>query len=270
MAAIAPSAALAATADSGPISVAVVDFTSSRRTGYSKSLPEYVVDQLVNRGDFDVLEREKLATVVSEIGFQANSGFVTPESAVQVGGMLGARMLISGHILDHSRTTKKFKGYGVSTTNTIFHLKARLEAIDVTTGAKMFSHVAEASREVQAIQGQVYDSTERSMGEKVATQLVDALMKSKRIQTLVSGPEAVSVMITSEPAEADVEVDGTYYGSSGQAIKLVPGLHNVTVSLPGYVDWTKRVMVQEGTSLKARLKEDTAVKTEAKIDVEIN
>lgn len=259
-----------ATAAETPISVAVVDFTSSQRTSYSKSLPEYVVDQLVNRGDFDVLEREKLASIVAEVGFQSSSGFVTPDSAVQVGGMLGARILISGHILDHSRSTKKFKGYGVSTTKTTFRLKARLEAIDVTTGSKLFSHVAEASREIQAVQSQVYDSTERDMGEKVATQLVDALMKSKRITALVSGPEAVSVMIASEPAEADVEIDGTYYGSAGQAINLVPGVHNITVSLPGYVNWEKRVMVQEGTSLKARLQKDTASKTETKLEVEIN
>ncbi|MFK8050720.1 MAG: PEGA domain-containing protein [Halioglobus sp.] len=250
--------------------LAVVDFTSSTSTAYRKSLPELIVDELVNRGDFDVLEREKLDTLAGEIAFQSSTGLVDPGTAVQVGGMLGARILITGHILDHGSQRKQFSGYGIRTTKTTYRLKARLEAIDVTTGSKLFSNVAQASKEVQAIQGQIANSTQKDLGSKVAKKLVDAFVNSKRIQKLVAGdPETVSVTIRSDPPEADLEVDGTYYGNTGQEIKLIPGTHNITVSLPGYVDWNKRVMVQQGTTLKARLQKDTAIRTESKVELEV-
>ena len=89
----------------GPIPVAVVDFTASRDTPYRLSVPEFVVDELVNSGAFDVLERDKLDTVVGEIGFQTGAGLVRPDSAVQMGLMLGARLVVTGHIIDHGHET---------------------------------------------------------------------------------------------------------------------------------------------------------------------
>ena len=48
---------------SEPIRVIAVDFTSSVGTNYTRRLPELIVDELVNSGDFDVLEREKLTSI---------------------------------------------------------------------------------------------------------------------------------------------------------------------------------------------------------------
>ena len=237
----------------GPIPVAVVDFTASRDTPYRFSVPEFVVDELVNSGAFDVLERDKLSTVVGEIAFQTGAGLVRPDSAVQMGLMLGARLVVTGHIIDHGHETKEFKGYGISTSTTTWTLKARIEVIDVTTGSKLLSHIADASTRIQALQGQAHGDTQKDLGSQVARKLVAAILKSKRIRTMVDGPEAISVMVRSDPPDADVEVDGTYYGTAGQPIRLAPGIHQTRVSLPGYLEWSKRVMVQEGTNVMARL-----------------
>jgi len=234
--------------------IAVVDFTSSRSTPYRESLPELVVNELVNSGEFDVLEREKLTSIVGEIGFQNSSGFVSPEQAVQVGNMSGAKLIVTGHVLDHGQETQTYSGYGVTTRKTTYRLKARMEVIDVTTGSKLFSQVADATREVQAIQGQNYGNTERGLASQVAQKLVAAMLESKRIKMLVDGPPAVSIAVTSEPPEGDVEIDGIYYGMAGEPIELVPGNHQIKVSLPGYEDWEKTVMVREGTKVRARLR----------------
>lgn len=74
------------------VPIAVVNFTASSPTPYRSSLPETVVHELVSSNKFDVLEREKLNSVIGEISFQAASGFVSQEQAVQVGGMLGAHL----------------------------------------------------------------------------------------------------------------------------------------------------------------------------------
>lgn len=251
------------------IPIAVVDFTSSSQTPYRLSLPELVVDELVNSGEFDVLERDKLRTVVGEMRFQTSAGLVRPDSAVQVGQMLGARLLVTGHVIDHGRETREFTGYGISTSNTTWRLKARIEVIDVTTGLKLLSHVAESSSRTQTLQGAGSADTRRNLGGKVANQLVAAILKSKRIRRMVDGPEAVPVMVRSDPPEADVEIDGTYYGAAGQPIRLAPGMHQVRVSLPGYLEWSKRVMVQEGTNILARLRKDDTARTETQITIDV-
>ena len=258
-----------ALAANGPVPIAVVDFTSSSSTSYRKSLPEMVVNELVNSGEFDVLEREKLDSIVGEIGFQNASGFVSPEQAVQVGGMSGAKLIVTGHVLDHGQERQTYRGYGISTTKTTFRLKARMEVIDVTSGSKLFSNVSEATTEKQTIQGQSYDSTQKGLAESVAKKLVAAMLKSNRIRNLVDGPAPVAVTINSEPADADVEVDGTYYGTANQAIDLVPGIHEITVSLPGYMPWKKRVMVKEGTKVIARLRKDDTIRTETRVELEV-
>ncbi len=47
---------------------------------------------------FQVLEREQIAQVLKEQGF-SQSAYVSPEAAVSVGQMLGARLIITGHYL---------------------------------------------------------------------------------------------------------------------------------------------------------------------------
>ncbi len=251
------------------VPIAVVDFTSSSNTSYRQSLPELIVNELVNSGEFDVLEREKLGSLVGEIAFQNQSGFVSPESAVQMGGMVGAKLMVTGHVLEHGHETQTYSGYGISTRKTVSRLKARMEVIDVTTGSKLFSNVAEASVEKQAVQGQNYGTTEKGLASQVARKLVAAMLDSSRISALTDGPEPVLVMIKSVPEDADVEIDGTYYGTAGQEIELNPGNHQVTVSLPGFKPWSKRVMVRGGTRIVARLVEDDTTRTESRIEIDV-
>ena len=251
------------------VPIAVVDFTASSSTPYRSSLPEMVVNELVSSNKFDVLEREKLGSIIGEIGFQSASGFVPPDKAVQVGGMLGASLLVTGHVLDHGREQQSFSGYGVRSTKTIYRLKARMEVVDVASGRKLFSHVAQARDERQVVQGQNYDQSQRDLSEKVARLLVAKMLASDRISAITSAPELVSIAVESVPAEADVEIDGIYYGMAGDSIQLVPGNHEIKVSLPGYLEWTKIVLVRDGARIRARLMPDNTTRSESKVEIDV-
>lgn len=180
---------LSAAAERAPI--AVVDFTASSPTPYRSSLPEMVVNELVNSNKFDVLERQKLDSIIGETHLQSSSGFVPPDKAVQVGGLLGADLLVTGHVLDHGREQQSFSGYGVRTTKTTYRLKARMEVIEVASGRKLFSQVAEARDERQVVQGQHIDRSQRDLSEKVARLLVAKMLASDRISAITSAPELV-------------------------------------------------------------------------------
>ena len=58
----------------------------------------------------------------------------------------------------------------------------------------------------------------------------------------------VEVNITSEPAGADIEVDGNYEGSTPSKLMLAPAEYIIRVARPGYKAWERRVIIKPGSS----------------------
>lgn len=250
--------------------VIAVDFTSSVGTNYTKRLPELIVDELVNSGDFDVLERGKLTSLARELNFQAGA-LVDPGKAVQIGSMSGAELLITGNIIENTRSSKTATSYGIKSTVTRHYLKARIEVIDLTTGSKLFSNVADDTAVVKTTGLNAVGRGEGTLGPNVASQLVDAILTNKRIKRMVEnagGGEVEPVMITinSNPEGADVEIDGVYLGNAGGEFEVNPGVHEILVSLPGFETWSKKVKVRDGLSFTATLSEAVDQKIEIQVE----
>ena len=72
----------------------------------------------------------------------------------------------------------------------------------------------------------------------------------------------VKVNISSSPNEADIEVNGVFYGNAGEQIEIPQGIQNIKISLPGYKVWEKKVFVREGLTIKATLMEKKDIKIE--------
>jgi hypothetical protein len=65
--------------------------------------------------------------------------------------------------------------------------------------------------------------------------------------TAQAGPEALaSVQLSSEPAGAEITVDGNYVGSTPSLIKLRLGTHSVKMTKNGYAPWVRSIEVQVG------------------------
>jgi curli biogenesis system outer membrane secretion channel CsgG len=237
-------------------SIAVADFTSDQwRTTLTHGLPDIISDALVNSGRFDVYERDKLKTIMREQSLQA-SGFTDPQTAVALGKVAGVHYILTGEIIDYGHESHTFNGYGVSTRSTTYRLTAAVKVIDVQTGRVLFSHRDDAQETVN--EGQGMNVTDTTMDTKLAEEVSDKLITALENNNSFKAPDAsasalVSVKITSEPDHADVEVDGVFYGNAGGEVKLPSGLHLVKISLPGYEDWSKKVLVQDGLSINAAL-----------------
>jgi hypothetical protein len=54
------------------------------------------------------------------------------------------------------------------------------------------------------------------------------------------------VALSSNPAGADVEIDGAYVGSTPSNVHLAPGDHAVTISKKGYLSWQKKIRITQG------------------------
>jgi len=259
--------ALAAFAADLP-SIAVADFTSDLNTRLTHGLPDILADALVNSKRFDVYEREKLNTIMREQSFQA-SGFSDPQTAVALGKVAGVHYILTGQIIDYGRETRNFSGYGVNTRTTFYRLKAGIKVVDVKTGKVLFSRNDNAEEKVDEGQSmQSYDTTmDTKLAEEVSAKLVKALLEDDSFKAPDNAAGAlIPVKITSEPGNADVEVDGVFYGNAGSDIKLPSGLHLVKVSLTGYEDWSKKVMVKDGLAFNVALTK----KVDARIEINKN
>ena len=60
-------------------------------------------------------------------------------------------------------------------------------------------------------------------------------------------PTQASLAVDSTPAGADIEIDGSFVGSTPSTLSLAPGKHQVTISKKGYTNWTRTLTVTGGT-----------------------
>jgi hypothetical protein len=54
--------------------------------------------------------------------------------------------------------------------------------------------------------------------------------------------------ISSEPAGAEIEIDGEYHGNTPSSIKLAPGAHTIKITKKGFAPWERKMQVQGGES----------------------
>ncbi len=239
-------------------SLAVVDFdtTHTKYNYLGRQLAELIGDSVINSNLFDVVERDKLNTIVKEQSF-SGSGMVDPNFAIRMGSMVGARYLMTGKVVSADVEKTSFSGYGVSTMKTTYTMKVSARVIDTKTGRVMFS-----GTETDSTYTQSTDSLRVSgkgafvkLAEIIAHRFVDRLNQSGKFK-----PEKkeeltlVKVQFHSKPDEADVEVDGVFYGNAVGEIEVPGGLHTVRISLPGYDVWEKKVMLRKESKIIATLR----------------
>lgn len=241
--------------------IAVVDFDTHQ---YEAQLPgaqlaDYVMDELVNTGLFDVVERDKLDSVMKEIGF-GQSGMVDPGTAAQFGRLLGAGYLLTGRVVSLSSEQRKFSGYGINTTNTVLTLSVSIRIADVQSGSIKFSTRTSTQSVINESGGMSVSASNpyANLAEKAAVDMVSAIEQSGRFSVAVGEreaalPKVVRVVVLSKPEGADVEVDGILYGNAGGELEIPAGLRRVRISMAGYLPWEKQVMINEGSKFTATL-----------------
>lgn len=245
-------------------SLAVVDFdtTHCKYNFLGRQLAELIGDAVINSNLFDVVERDKLNSIIKELSFSA-SGMVDPGSAIQMGGMTGAQYLMTGKVVSADIDKTTFSGYGVKTSQTTYSLKVSARVLDTQTGKIKFSRT-ETARKASQSTSNLRVSEEGafvSLAEDIAHRFADRIGQSGKFQP-EKKEEMILVKVTfaSEPDVADVEVDGVFYGNAGGEIEVPSGLHSVKISLPGHDNWEKKVMLREGSSIRATLRKSADIR----------
>jgi hypothetical protein len=73
------------------------------------------------------------------------------------------------------------------------------------------------------------------------------------LQAVAGSPAVASatakVALESNPAGADIEVDGKFVGSTPSEVQLTEGEHTISVKKTGYKDWERKLTVSSGSSV---------------------
>jgi hypothetical protein len=235
----------------------IVDFDSAGLR-YAGGLPEQISEMIqegvINTGLFNVLERSKLQTIMTEQGW-TNSGMVESNSVIQMGKMLGAGFVMTGKIISMDTEQKNFRGYGVSTQTTFITLRANAQVMETETGKIIFSKTVKA-------EDKMYESNSLAnadsgvfvkLAEQIANEIVKDIRKSPQFKQKSEAPGMAKVDIRSIPEMADVELNGVFYGNANGEMLLPTGMHTLKISIAGYHPWEKKILISDTTKVLARL-----------------
>lgn len=257
--------------ESRKITVAVVDFsdhTGKKLRNIDQASTEILSTLLHNTGNFIVVERAKLQSIITEQGFTMSGLVDSTKNAVQVGKLLGADFLITGSVLTYGEKTVTFKGYGISTEKILTELNLNLKILDVNTGNIEYASLLSAQDEVL---NTANNRTKSDLNERVLLQkALESGVHEIKVQMEAekrSVPEKVNVQFCSTPESADVEIGNVFYGNTPITLKLTPGLHQVRISHANYEPWEKTINAYEGLEIKAVLEKK---QEEKKVKIEIN
>lgn len=237
--------------------VAVVDFTNN--TGYylpgiEEAAAEFFTTYLISRDDYQVVERAKLNSIVTEHGLNTSGLIEQTNSAIELGRLLGAEYILTGSLMNLDIEENSFSGYGIKTNNITMILDTNIKLISVNTGLVEVGDIYSSS---SSYQGYTSHSIKVNIESKVRTLLKTTAQNF--VRDLESrdqdegNNEEIFVEFNSTPAGASIEIDGIYYGSTPARIPVTSGIHKVLITMGGYEPWDKKVNFYEGFVVDAHL-----------------
>ncbi len=239
----------------GTVRIQVDAYSHAPRTGLEEILADHIGPS------FKLIERQRLDQMLAEGEFADKSMMVDEDSAFRLGKVLGANTVVLGSIRSIEQERKQFKGYGVDTENIVVTGKINIRAIELETMEILRSRTFEAE---VTYRGSNFGRQESS---DVARDVIDAVMEKvaedeEFIQSIVgsasdAAAEKVEIEIASTPPGADVMIEGEYVGNTPLKIALPVGeALEITLSLSGYEEWTRKMKPRDGMSVAPTLTEE--------------
>ena len=135
-------------------SVGVLEFRNTSgaawwRGGVGWDLSGMLSNELSNTGSFQVVERNKLQSVLSEQNL-ASSGRVTNSTGAKIGKLIGAKYLVTANVSAYEHNVQdtggglSYKGISLGGKKDKAYIAVDLRVIDSTTGAVAYSRTVEA------------------------------------------------------------------------------------------------------------------------------
>lgn len=242
----------------GATTIAIVDFTNNTGYYYLGNIEEVAADYLTSyinaRDDFQVVERTKLKSIITEHGFNTSGLVDQTDSAVELGKLLGAEYILTGSLINLDIEEKSFSGYGITSKSVTLTLECNIKLISINTGAILVSDIYSSSNSYQNHSASSIRIDLRGKARELMRNIAHDFAKDlESINKVEKEKDQVFVEFISTPAGASIEIDGVYYGNTPTRLAVSKGLHRVVISLGGYETWDKMVNFSEGFVVDANL-----------------
>lgn len=119
------------------------------RLGHAAS--DMLATSLVKTGKFSVIEREKLKAILNEQAL-GKSGAVTPQSAAQVGRLLGVKYIVTGAVSEFGVTKKGGQILGIGGTQNTARATVDIRLVDTNSGEIILADTASSTDSFSKVQ----------------------------------------------------------------------------------------------------------------------
>lgn len=212
-------------------SLAIIDFDGfGISTQEASVLTNRLSTYLVQAGVYRIIERGQMKQILEEQDFQM-TGCTSDECAVEIGQLLGARLILAG-------------SFGkIGSTYTI-----DMRVIDVTTGGIMQT----ASHDIR---GEIDDVLTTGLSEAARKLTGTAAAEAEAAPIGVPAPSPAMVNITTEPAGARVVIDNMTAGETPLThFELEPmQRHEISLFMEGYTRVDTPVYANAGQQLRLNI-----------------
>ncbi len=218
--------------------VAVVDFEDKSGWGHNigSGMADMLVTQLVKTGKFTVIERQELQKILEEQGL-GMSGMVTPQSAAQVGKLLGVELMVMGSVSEFGEKSSGIGGsigrFGIGGKVSKKEARAGVDMrlVNTSTGEIVAAEKAEGSEKSTSLDNvQLQDI---DFGNP--TNWDNTILGKASRKAIDKCVEAIDKAMTNIPWEGKIikaSADGTIYMKPGSASGVKAGME-FTVYKPG-------------------------------------
>ncbi len=191
--------------------------------GVGEGLSEMIVTELVKTGNYRVIERQELDQILNEQNLGA-SGTITPESAAQVGKVLGVELAVMGAVTEFgykkSDTSGRIKGFGLGLESQSATVGLDLRMVNTTT-AEILS--AENIRREKSSKGLKVDT--RQIDFKSQTDFDESLVGKAARDAVQDVIKLIDKQAPNVPWQAKIvtEKDGLVFINAGSTSGIKSG-----------------------------------------------
>lgn len=208
------------------VRIAVMDFANNSGWTYwgeqlGAAAADELMTQLVKSGEFTVIERERLHTILAEqqLGM---SGAVNPSTATRIGELLGVQVILTGSITQFS-IDRKSGGIGpVSANYTEAESRLDVRIVDTTTGEILLVAEGDGKKRLGGIA--VEDvSFEQSFDRGVAQEALRPAVEKAVERVLEAKTEMASLEAPAARGSVVGANEGSYYVDRGENFGIEVG-----------------------------------------------
>ncbi len=161
------------------IRIAIMDFENKTSHGgwrLGAGASDMLASALVKRTKYAIIERDKLANIVSEQNLSNNPTRFDQSTAAEIGRLLGAQFIVTGAVTEYGRSKSGGSGFGVSVGKKGYSAAVDIRVIDVNTGEIVFAKDASDDESSVSLSGFGFSAGE-SFDEKKATKAMRGAIK---------------------------------------------------------------------------------------------